>query len=100
MKKMILSAAIMFSCIGFAAAQTAATQPAVTTKVTVQPLPVTKPVQAIKPVKQSAKPLVTEGVVLKKDGTPDKRYSKTAVKDVPLKKDGTPDQRFKANKKN
>lgn len=37
-----------------------------------------------------------EKVVLKKDGTPDKRYktSKTTV----LKKDGTPDKRYKENK--
>jgi len=35
-------------------------------------------------------------VVLKKDGTPDKRY-KTSRK-VILKKDGTPDRRFKENK--
>lgn len=32
-------------------------------------------------------------VVLKKDGTPDKRYKET--KEVVLKKDGTPDKRFK-----
>ena len=37
-------------------------------------------------------------VVLKKDGTPDKRYKKTETK-VVLKKDGTPDKRFKENKK-
>ena len=35
------------------------------------------------------------GVVLKADGTPDKRYKNA----VPLKKDGTPDKRYKANKK-
>lgn len=35
-------------------------------------------------------------VVLKKDGTPDRRY-KNAPKG-PLKKDGTPDKRYKANK--
>lgn len=38
------------------------------------------------------------GVVLKKDGTPDKRYKNTPAA-TPLKKDGTPDKRFKANKK-
>ena len=37
------------------------------------------------------------GVVLKKDGTPDKRYNKPATDHV--KKDGTPDKRFKENKK-
>ena len=39
----------------------------------------------------------TEKVVLKKDGTPDKRY-KNAKKTVVLKKDGTPDKRYKENK--
>lgn len=36
----------------------------------------------------------SNGVKLKKDGTPDKRY-KASKK---LKKDGTPDKRFKENK--
>jgi hypothetical protein len=35
------------------------------------------------------------GVVLKKDGTPDKRYKNNTVKKVVLKKDGTPDRRYK-----
>jgi hypothetical protein len=39
----------------------------------------------------------TEKVVLKKDGTPDKRY-KTVEKTVVLKKDGTPDKRYKEKK--
>ncbi len=34
-------------------------------------------------------------VVLKKDGTPDKRYKNAEVKNVVLKKDGTPDKRYK-----
>ncbi len=38
------------------------------------------------------------GVVLKKDGTPDKRYKAKAEDKGPMKKDGTPDKRFKANK--
>ena len=42
---------------------------------------------------------ITSPVVLKKDGTPDKRYNSTVTK-VPLKKDGTPDKRYKENKKN
>lgn len=47
-----------------------------------------------KAVKDSA------GVVMKKDGTPDKRYKKSAAADtVHVKKDGTPDKRFKENKK-
>lgn len=35
-----------------------------------------------------------EGVKLKKDGTPDKRYKANKS----LKKDGTPDKRYKENK--
>ncbi len=46
----------------------------------------------------AAKPAASTAVVLKKDGTPDKRY-KNAATSVPLKKDGTPDKRFKGNKK-
>lgn len=37
------------------------------------------------------------GTVLKKDGTPDKRY-KQKPDAGPLKKDGTPDKRYKSNK--
>lgn len=37
-------------------------------------------------------------VVLKKDGTPDKRYKKNTISKVHLKKDGTPDKRYKENK--
>lgn len=37
----------------------------------------------------------SEGVKLKKDGTPDKRYKGSQH----LKKDGTPDMRYKENKK-
>lgn len=40
------------------------------------------------------------GVILKKDGTPDKRYKTNSGNGAgPLKKDGTPDMRYKANKK-
>ncbi len=43
---------------------------------------------------EAAKP-----VVLKKDGTPDKRFKNNETKPAgPLKKDGTPDMRYKANK--
>ena len=38
------------------------------------------------------------GVVLKKDGTPDKRYKGNKGAKGPMKKDGTPDMRYKANK--
>ena len=54
-------------------------------------------VVAAKPV-AAVKPAATTVVVLKKDGTPDKRYNNAATA-VPLKKDGTPDKRFKACKK-
>ncbi len=37
-------------------------------------------------------------VVLKKDGTPDKRYKNNTTSKVHLKKDGTPDKRYKQNK--
>jgi hypothetical protein len=37
-------------------------------------------------------------VVLKKDGTPDKRYKQAEKPKVVLKKDGTPDKRYKATK--
>lgn len=59
-----------------------------------------------KPAKPAAKPKTekaakdTAKVVLKKDGTPDKRYKKPAADStVHVKKDGTPDKRFKENKK-
>ncbi len=53
--------------------------------------------------KSDAKPAAEKktdanGVVLKKDGTPDKRYKAKAEDKGPMKKDGTPDKRFKANK--
>lgn len=46
--------------------------------------------------KAETKKIVTDskGTVLKKDGTPDKRYKKK----VKIKKDGTPDRRYKENK--
>lgn len=44
---------------------------------------------------KNAKTVTKEGVVLKKDGTPDKRYKQK----VHLKKDGTPDRRYKENQK-
>ena len=41
----------------------------------------------------------TPSVVLKKDGTPDKRFKNNDAAKGPLKKDGIPDNRFKSNKK-
>lgn len=60
--------------------------------------PTSKPAPSKKVEAQQAPQKVTpsSGVVLKKDGTPDKRY-KNAPKGQ-LKKDGTPDMRYKENK--
>ncbi len=42
----------------------------------------------------------TDARPVKKDGTPDKRFSvNKSTKEGPLKKDGTPDMRYKKNKK-
>jgi hypothetical protein len=47
-----------------------------------------------------AKTTNAQGVVLKSDGTPDKRYKAvTPSAKGPVKKDGTPDLRYKENKK-
>jgi hypothetical protein len=56
--------------------------------------PATKPAteKKAKAVKDSA------GVVMKKDGTPDKRYKQQPAV-THTKKDGTPDKRYKQNKK-
>ena len=123
MKKLILGAVMMIGFISFSTAQTVATPAPKTTKPTAKNATLTKPVTHVtvtpqpvvkktvvtttvpaKPVVKpavtvTAKPATTEGVVLKKDGTPDKRYNKAAVKEGPLKKDGTADKRYKANKK-
>ena len=48
---------------------------------------------AVKPA--TAQP--SEGTVMKKDGTPDKRY-KAKPAGGKMKKDGTPDKRYKENK--
>ncbi len=52
----------------------------------------------VKKVEKDGKTVITKAketkVVLKKDGTPDKRF-KNATKKVVLKKDGTPDKRYK-----
>jgi len=48
---------------------------------------------------KSTKPTKTgTKIVLKKDGTPDKRYKKTESLKPVLKKDGTADKRYKGNK--
>ena len=48
----------------------------------------------------AAKPTNAQGQVVKKDGTPDKRYNNPPAATGPVKKDGTPDKRYKENKKN
>jgi len=114
MKKLMIAAALMIGLASFSNAQQVAapkpTKKVVTTKPAVAAsTPAEKKVIATKPV--AAKPAVkatpataaspatpAQGVVLKKDGTPDKRY-KAAEAKGPLKKDGTPDLRYKTNKK-
>ena len=78
--------ALLFSAFILVAGSTFAqtTQPATQTK------PATTATKKVEKDKATAK---TEGVKLKKDGTPDKRYNENKH----LKKDGTPDKRFKAN---
>ncbi len=57
-----------------------------------------KPV-ATAPVVVKSQPANTKtSIVLKKDGTPDKRYN-TTTPAGPVKKDGTPDMRYNKNKK-
>jgi hypothetical protein len=121
MKKLIFAAFVLLGIAGSAMAQTPAkkddkakaktetvkkvTKPAPATKGEEQKAVIakTKEAPAAKPVAKKEK---TEATVVKKetkvtapvkkDGTPDKRY--TANKQ--LKKDGTPDKRYKQNKKN
>ena len=61
-------------------------------------VPITKTVAATKTA-EVAKPAATT-VVVKKDGTPDKRYNNAPKSTVPVKKDGSPDMRYKKNKTN
>lgn len=93
MKKLLIAFAMLLGVSGYASAQAPAaaksTKPAATKSATAKPAE-----------KAAEKPAATasNGVVLKKDGTPDKRYKNAPA--GPLKKDGTPDKRYKANKKN
>lgn len=108
MKKLILGAAMLIGFSHFSnAQQIAPAKLVVKPKVAAAPQskqPVTAPVVAKAPVKAkevvTAKTTNAQGVVLKKDGTPDNRYKNAASTEKgPLKKDGTADLRFKANKK-
>jgi colicin import membrane protein len=66
-----------------------------------QVVPMHKHEAKISSVAEKSKPVTTTApVVLKKDGTADKRYKNSDAAKVPLKKDGTPDKRFRSNKKN
>lgn len=99
MKKVLSLIAIAAFGLSTAFAQVAA--PAATAKKSVK--------QTAKVVKKETKAAVANkadvkakttaaGVVLKKDGTPDKRYKAVGKAVGPTKKDGTPDMRYKANK--
>lgn len=112
MKKLILGAAMMIGFTHFSnAQQVAPAKPVVKAKVVKEiaatpqvKKPVATAVATKPPVKAKevaiAKPTNAQGVVLKKDGTPDNRYKNAAANEKgPLKKDGTADLRFKANKK-
>ena len=95
MKKLIL--AIAFFGFAIANAQTPAApvqekKQAATVK-TVAPKAETKKAEAAPAKKADA-----GGAVMKKDGTPDKRFKANKAPKGPVKKDGTPDKRFKENK--
>ena len=116
MKKVLIAftALIWFSLPGMAQAvkkaddkpkTVAAVKPVAAAKVVEMPKPVAKTPAAVKPV--ATAPVVVKPqqasakapVVLKKDGTPDKRYNNSTTPVGPAKKDGTPDMRYNKNKK-
>lgn len=78
MKKLLLALSLFLGTASFVSAQTKPAKPATT-----------------KSAKETAmKPM------MKKDGTPDKRFKENKAKaEAPKKKDGTPDMRYKENKK-
>ncbi|MEO5890743.1 MAG: hypothetical protein ABIQ31_10845 [Ferruginibacter sp.] len=93
MKKLILAVAMMIGIISFSTAQKVVDS-AAKKHVSKKAMPAKSSVSTVAPAKPAP------GVVLKKDGTPDKRYNSAAAKAKgPLKKDSTPDLRYKANKK-
>ena len=108
--KKILTASVVFLLINtatFAQAvkKTVAKTPESKMKVVAaKPAPMAKVVPVTKTVVKTktvvvAKPATTSPVVMKKDGTPDKRYNNSAKSTGPTKKDGTLDMRYKKNKK-
>ncbi|SFI24893.1 hypothetical protein [Halpernia frigidisoli] len=88
MKKLLTALSVVL-CLSFAGAQQ--TAPSSTSKM--QKMKPKTGAKMVKPEKKmmAAKPAISSGVKMKKDGTPDKRY-KTSQH---LKKDGTPDKRYK-----
>ena len=95
MKKLLTAMSLVLG-LGLATAQQTApataskTAPAMASKTAQQAPKTVKATEA----KMATKSTSAEGMKMKKDGTPDKRYK--ANKN--LKKDGTPDKRYKANK--
>lgn len=107
MKKLIIAA--MFALgVSFANAQAtqSTTAPATQTKsgvktTTAAPAAQTPADAATKTASPKTEKASTTAAPIKKDGTPDKRYSvnkKQAAAKGPVKKDGTPDKRYKTNK--
>jgi len=100
MKKLILSIAFLGLGVAVLNAQTPAAKPAAPKSEVKQAAPKAETKKSDTPAADAKatqeKKTDANGTVLKKDGTPDKRY-KGAPKG-PMKKDGTPDKRFKANK--
>jgi len=108
MKKLILASVMMMGFISFSFAQTSVTKTSKpVAKAAIKKTTTTTLVQATTPpvkttpgkinTAATAKTTDKNVAVLKKDGTPDKRY--TAKSKTALKKDDTPDKRFKENKK-
>lgn len=89
MKKLILSLVFLLGFTMMTSAQ----------QITTKTVKKTETKTKVKAETKAAKTKTTTNskVVLKKDGTPDKRYKKTIT--VVTKKDGTPDMRYKENKK-
>ena len=111
MKKLFFVAAMMFGFVSFSNAQQVSTSSSKkkagkeVTSQTAKPVVAMQSAKKVEPAPKAkelavAKPSTSAGVVLKKDGTPDKRYNNVAGKNKgPLKKDGTPDMRYNKNKK-
>ena len=110
MKKLLIAAAIFtgVACTASAQQKAVVTKPAAKMEVVkkttpakvvtvTKAAPATPAVKTTTSVKSTSTVKATPAVVLKADGTPDKRYKAKAATG-PLKKDGTADMRYKANK--